>query len=155
MSCVRDLRSLSYSTRLNDHPIRGHKLFYGYIRNITRWSNTYSLRHYYRWSNMGNIVGTLTWASRDRAFHSPPHPRIHYDVTEVQPYAKQILRLSLLGTIWTGRVRLFCEHNRAFCLSCGPTLIRFDAPDGHNVLEDIPSRRGVEQSKVGTISHYG
>ena len=76
-------------------------------------------------------------------------------VAEVRPYAKQILRLSLLGTIWTGIVVLFCEHNRACCLSCGPTLIRFDAPDGHNVLEDIPSRRGVDQSKVGTISHYG
>ena len=26
--------------------------------------------------------------------------------------------------------------------------------EGHSVLEDIPCRRGADQSTVGTISHY-
>ena len=29
------------------------------------------------------------------------------------------------------------------CLSFGLTWIRFDAPEGHSVLEDIPCRRGL------------
>ena len=28
---------------------------------------------------MGNVVGTLTWASRDKAFYAPPQPQLHYD----------------------------------------------------------------------------
>ena len=28
---------------------------------------------------MGNAVGTLTWASRDEAFYTPPHPQRYYD----------------------------------------------------------------------------
>ena len=142
---VQDCRSLDYSAPLNDHPIRRHDSFLGNKRNITWWSNTSSLRHWYHWSNIGNIVGTSTWVSRDRAFYSP---RIHCN-ERIEACRQLFQRFDhlLLNSCgfhcwvqWGQGERLFCEHNRACCLSCDLTWIRFDAPEGQSLLEDIPCR---------------
>ena len=111
---------------------------------------------------MQHIAGISTWASRDRAFYSLPCPQMDYD-ENVQPRPELPLRFDRMlnkfcgfhcWVQWRQGERLFCEHNRACCLSCGLTWIRFDTPEGHSVLEDQPCRRGVDQSTVTTISHY-
>jgi hypothetical protein len=37
---------------------------------------------------------------------------------------------------WKFGKALFCEHNRACCMKCGETWIRFDVPDGHTDFRD-------------------
>jgi hypothetical protein len=55
---------------------------------------------------------------------------------------------------WEHGKQLFCEHNRACCTKCGLTWIRFDAPEGHSVLEDITCQCAPDAERVETIAHY-
>ena len=92
---------------------------------------------------MENIVGTSTWASRDRAFYAPQHAQMHYD-EHVEACRTLMPRFDCLlnkfcgfhcWAQWAQGERLFCEHNRACCLSCGLTWIRFDAPETQRLGE--------------------
>ena len=141
-------------------------LFFDYIRNATRWLGTSLFMHWYSWSNIGNIVGTSTSASRDRAFYSPPRPQMDYD-EHVEACGELLPRFDrMLNKIcgfhcwvqWGQGERLFCEHNRACCLSCGLTCIWFDAPEGHSACRTFSAweeltRVQLEQS-LNTVGLY-
>ena len=107
--------------------------FFDYIRNATRWPGTSLLRHWCSWNNMGNIVGTLTCASR--AFYTAPRPQMRYD-ENVEVWRTLMPRFDHMFdkfcdfhclVQWGQGERLFCDHNKACCLSYGLVWIRFDA----------------------------
>ena len=60
---------------------------------------------------------------------------------------------SVLGTMVTESDYSVTITGHVVCLVA---LSGFDLMplEGHSVLEDIPCRRGADQSTVGTISHY-
>ena len=55
---------------------------------------------------------------------------------------------------WKHGERLFCEHNRAFCATCGATWIRYDVPEGHSMDPDVVCEQPVSPQLQETLNVY-
>ena len=97
-----------------------------------------------------------TWLDRDDLYYSPPPedsdpryrdyhedscPKIIRDISKKKTIGNFCGFLCYVG--WKFGKKLFCDHNKACCLRCGETWVRFGAPKSHMSLTGDVMFNGV------------
>ena len=132
-------------------------LFFDYIRNATRWPGTSLLRHWCSWNNMARRRG-LPETGPSTLLHA-----LKCTMMNTSRYGGRwcqgLTACSTSVVAFTARYNGDRESDYSVNITghvvCLVVLPGFDLmPQKHSVLENIPCRRGVDQSTVGTISHY-
>ena len=100
-----------------------------------------------------------TWRDRDEFYYSSPPWNGYLDTGEVQVHPRFTNMLTTLCgfgcfLMWKHEEKLFCEHNRACCLTCGETWIRFGLEDGHSMDPDHHCTNQPLSSTAHTLATY-
>ena len=98
-----------------------------------------------------------TWRDRDEFYYSSPPYNADTEETQMHPrFTNMLTTLCGFGCflMWKQEEKLFCEHNRACCLTCGETWVRFGLEDGHSMDPDNHCSNQPIPSAMHTLSEY-
>ena len=130
------------------------------------WTHVHGLTHVYTSHTLTPIImaGTgmwsqnnSTWRDRDEFYYSSPPYNADTEEAQMHPrFTNMLTTLCGFGCflMWKQEEKLFCEHNRACCLTCGETWIRFGLEDGHSMDPDNHCTNQPIPSAMHTLSEY-